>query len=1322
MAGYPSGRSFVRAAVEAVLKARAAPVEMAYFAAREGEPAEYCERQVRACHVYVGLVGFRYGSRVPGQDDEVSYTELEFRTATDAGIRRLVFLLDEDAPIPPRLVDEDRAAVTAFRDRLRDAGVIVKTVGSPAELGEAVLHALYELREERRERPPWPAPPLERMADHGVLGEHPTARVVYRGADGRVHELRLRAGGTWTHAAVGDLAGAPAAADGAAVFGYAVDLGDGPAARVVYRDADGRINELWLRPGGTWTHGAIGADAFAPTAAGDPWGYRTGFDGADPHPTARVVYRGADGRVHELRLRAGGTWTHAAVGDLAGAPAAADGAAVFGYAVDLGDRSAGTGDDGEAIGRRFRQANDYAHAHGFTSAFPNFHEADYGLGVVHGTFLLGRDAAEWRDIPATELGNSDPRDAAGRFRATHDWAVRNGYLGGYPNFHRADHGGGTVYGTILIKRESAVWRDVPASELGNPPVDDVGARFRAAADWAVRRGFAAGFPNFHQADHGSGVVYGTILFPSDRIRWRDVYADALEIFGRFKFDSEIDVEQRRRLMKAHSAAIANTRCGALSDEEEDNLLEAYRRPVRHSIITVPDVDARAAVGGSRLWVNPRTLLSEDDDEIARTLVHLMMHCAGYTHSARIGADQPGGGAYFGSPPLRAESCAAGERKQRAFDASCRVCEEVNGVFSVRSRSCSAVATGKTWRVGMEDKTPVAFLSYSHFDDEHGGSEITAFRRALEGEIWVQTGCEDVRIFQDRDDIPLGDKWRERIDDSLDAVTFFIPVLTPKFFLSDQCRRELERFLDRERRRGRGKILPIYWITSVLLENESRRPGDVLVDELASRQREDWRHLRHRGIDDPLMRAAVGRLATAIIEMMEVKTHVVGQNSGGSFTSISDAMDAADPGDRVVVLPGRYEESLELNKPLDIVGQGARASIQVIADNKSALAFSAGTGRVRGLTLVQRGSRKISTVYVPSGEPTLADCDVSGDGDGVWIDGDANPRLEENYIHHMGGAGVVVDADGAGVIEGNYIADNAHRNIGIGRDANPTVRGNRLVRSQGAGIFIDHGRGVVEDNDITDNKRANILVKGSSSPSILRNRIRRSGKVGLQYCESGAGLVEDNDVTDSTYTNISITTGANPTIRGNRIRGSRQAGIHVHRNGLGIIEKNEITDNAASNVAVDTGGNPTIRGNRITRSGQHGISIRDGGAGVYDDNDIADHPLSNVEIAGGANPVIRRNRIGRSESHGIYLHDGGTGTIEDNEITDNTHSNIRVRQGSPEVRRNLITRSKKYGIYVGDGGAGTFEDNDLRGNAKGAWLLKGANQAQLHRVRNKVDSA
>ncbi len=162
---------------------------------------------------------------------------------------------------------------------------------------------------------------------------HSTARVVYRSRDGHVHEIRLEAGGSWKGADLTALAGAPNAQTDP--FAYVTDDDGRQTARVIYLGQDSHIHEVRLEAGQSWKGADLTHQASGANGEGNPAAYLTHFDGAS---TARVVYRGRDAHIHELRLQAGQSWKAADLTHLAGGPGAASDP--FGYVTSFGTPAA----------------------------------------------------------------------------------------------------------------------------------------------------------------------------------------------------------------------------------------------------------------------------------------------------------------------------------------------------------------------------------------------------------------------------------------------------------------------------------------------------------------------------------------------------------------------------------------------------------------------------------------------------------------------------------------------------------------------------------------------------------------------------------------------------------------------------------------------------------------------------------------------------------------------------------------------------------------------------------------------------------------------
>jgi len=156
-----------------------------------------------------------------------------------------------------------------------------------------------------------------------------------------------------------------------------------------------------------------------------------------------------------------------------------------------------------------------------------------------------------------------------------------------------------------------------------------------------------------------------------------------------------------------------------------------------------------------------------------------------------------------------------------------------------------------------------FWSYVHDDDDADNGRISQLARDVVKQFEMLTG-EKISLFLDRDKIDWGENWKTKIDTSLATVGFFVPVLTPRYFQSAECRRELQAFAHLATDLGiKDLILPLLYVDVSGIHDQT--PTDELIQLVQTFQWVDWRDLRFLDVNSAGYRRGVAQLAARLVD-------------------------------------------------------------------------------------------------------------------------------------------------------------------------------------------------------------------------------------------------------------------------------------------------------------------------------------------------------------------------------------------------------------------------------------------------------------------------
>jgi parallel beta-helix repeat protein len=298
----------------------------------------------------------------------------------------------------------------------------------------------------------------------------------------------------------------------------------------------------------------------------------------------------------------------------------------------------------------------------------------------------------------------------------------------------------------------------------------------------------------------------------------------------------------------------------------------------------------------------------------------------------------------------------------------------------------------------------------------------------------------------------------------------------------------------------------------------------------------------------------------------------------SYFSIQDAIDQSPPGTRILVKPGQYQESVVINKQVEIIGDGERSQIILIGSSAAAIRMATSQAKIQNLSLDCLENCKDYTIDIPEGCLIVENCDITSQSlacIGIYNPA-TQPVIYNCRIHHSQFAGIAVYKNAVGRIEFCDIYANAKPGIAIKEGANPTVINCQIHDGQSAGIYIDkYGTGNIENCAIFRNNLAGIEVKNNSSSIVRNSLIYQGNSTGISVYKQGHAQIEFCDIFGNSKHGILIKESGSAELVNCQIHHGKSNGIYVYKQGRGTIEHCKIYQNEKENIKIEDNCNVNI---------------------------------------------------------------------------------------------------------------------------------------------------
>jgi len=413
-----------------------------------------------------------------------------------------------------------------------------------------------------------------------------------------------------------------------------------------------------------------------------------------------------------------------------------------------------------------------------------------------------------------------------------------------------------------------------------------------------------------------------------------------------------------------------------------------------------------------------------------------------------------------------------------------------------------------------------------------------------------------------------------------------------------------------------------------------------------------------------------------------------------YSTIQEAVNAANEGDSIFVRNGVYFEHVIVNKSVSLTGEDAAATIIDGNGTGHVLHIFSDNVNVNGFTVQNSGSLQVPQLDA-----------------GICLNGTIGCTVSGNRLLNNSFAAISLIESNQNMITLNNLTSTGWAAVHMMSSSRNVVSGN-LATDKYGGV---NGHVTSNYNNVTENIITNcsygMFYHASSYNRICRNNITATSVNGIWLQDLvNYNLIADNNLVNNTLAIRMQGPNYNNTVSGNFITGARYGIMLETMARYARITGNTITSNHAGNdswsagIRLDNGWDAQIDSNLITDNKYGVLLYTSSPRASICNNTIADNEFGLRVSSGGSNYVsISDNRIMNNTSYGIGLTGfGGTSdyaTVARNLIANNSDGIALGRYSNyHQIFRNNLTQNN-VGVYIEYSTQNTIWGNNIVDNAQ-----------------------